>query len=251
MGRKLCERSRHLLHRPCGKGRRVVVATLKHRERQATLHTAQEHGRLRDADALSFHARQSDDLPRALREADRRASRTRHGLDDGVSEQAMPGSRLLPRRLVRRAGSQQDAPFSVDARECERIARACGRLQHARRCLAAEAAIEYAQDGSRLCRFERVRQARHRQRCAGEVSCVRVEQHQVAIRRAMSGERDDHHIVCARGCQSAKHRVGHFRVGCGLVDEQAASEVFNRIGEKRPQRRRVASGAAQFGDGGV
>ncbi|MCY1283917.1 hypothetical protein D9M70_328070 [compost metagenome] len=70
MGRKLRERSRHLLHGSCGEGRGVVVAALERRERQSSLHAAQEHGRLRDADALRFDAREPDDLSCDLGKAD-------------------------------------------------------------------------------------------------------------------------------------------------------------------------------------
>ena len=53
---KFRERSRHLLDRPRGKRRSVVVAALEGWEHQTALHAPQEYRRLRHAHAFGFDA---------------------------------------------------------------------------------------------------------------------------------------------------------------------------------------------------
>lgn len=60
MGREIPKGTGHSRNRGRGKGSRVVVAPLQHRKDESTLHGAEEHRGLCDADALGLDAGQPD-----------------------------------------------------------------------------------------------------------------------------------------------------------------------------------------------
>ena len=158
---------------------------------------------------------------------------------------------LFPRQFAGGTGRQKNTSLPVDACERKGASRARGGLQHSRWRLAAETAIEDAQYCAGLCGFKCFGQVCHWQSCALKICHVGVEQHQAAVGRTMTRKTDNDHVIRLRGQQSSKDGPRNLRMCRCFVDQQPRRQTVDCVCEQRPQRHRIASGAAQLRHSGV
>jgi hypothetical protein len=81
---------------------------------------------------------------------------------------------------------------------------------------------------------ERLGKHGHRQPRAGEISRIGVVEDQVAVRRTVPGETQDHRVVGVRSFQGADNGIPYLGKRRLLIDEEADGEAGYRVREQRP-----------------
>ena len=229
-----------------GEGGDEVATASQYREYESALDAAEKDGRLGHTDPLRLDPGKANYLAGHLRKADRLADRLGQRFDRRVGEEPVPGPGLFPGGLSHGAGGQQNPAFTVNPGQRKCASRSRLHLKDAGRSMSAETAVQDAKHSPSLRPPEGVGQGGHGKRGACQVCGVCIEQHQAAVRGAVTGEPYNDNVVFSRSIKGTEDRHRYLRVPRPLIDEQARGKPLDRIGEQSPQSGGVPARAPEF-----